>query len=218
MAFVSTDLASLGTIVSNSKQITFYIYDSSDDITAAGYFVNAGSTSGTAQLHAGDLVYNPSSGQTLTISDAAGGSVTGQGSSTKKITIGFADGTTETDTAWDIPSNALVREVYVNVTTAEATGTTKTVDIGLLASESGGNADGFIDGLSVATTGVIYPTLTTTATWGVLLLENGLATSEKVVVPHDAGSVTAKSISWTPGSNDFAELAADIYIVYDVVG
>lgn len=219
MAFVSTDLAAIGSAVSNGKLITIYIYDSSDDISATGYFADAGSTSGYGQLKAGDLIINPTNGELVTVGDAAAGTVAaGFGRNTKKISIGFADGTTETDTSWDLPANALVRDIYVNVTTAEATGTTKTIDIGLLASESGGDADGFVDALPVSATGVIYPTLTTTATWGALLLENGLATSEKVVVPHDAGSVTAKSVSWTPGSNDFAELAADIYIVYDIVG
>jgi hypothetical protein len=233
MAFVRDDLASLGTVVSNDKLITLYVYDSSDDITAAGYFVDAGSTSGEARLHAGDIVYNPTSGQILTVSDAAGGSVTGQGSSVKKLDVNFADGTSENDTGWDLPANAVVREVYLKVDTAEATGGTKTLNIGLLASESGGDANGFCAGLSTSATGIVVPAFTITDganqnyvsanTYGVFLFGGEIgadAAGQAGVVyrtNHLSDSVTAKSISWTPASNDWAEFDGSIYVVYDVL-
>lgn len=148
--------------------------------------------------------------------------------------VTYATGTTETDTTFDLPSNGLVREVLVNVLTAEATGTTKTLDVGLLSSESGGDADGFLDGVSVAATGLVAAanTITTGAnntyfassTLGVLLMdkvagEDTAAGGDGVAArkPHLTSSVTAKSISITPGSNNFAELVADVYVVYDVL-
>jgi len=152
---------------------------------------------------------------------------------TKMIRINFGDGTTETDTAFDLPSNGFVRDVWINVITAESTGGTTTIDIGLLASESGGDADGFADALSVAATGIVRPQSVATVglnitylsanTRGVLLSQFGVGTDLAtdngfdVEVPHIMGSVTARSVSWTPGSNDFAELVADIAIVYEEI-
>lgn len=149
------------------------------------------------------------------------------------IRINFADGTTETDTTFNLPSNGFVRDVYINVVTAEATGGTKTIDIGLLSSETGGDADGFADGISVAATGIVRPGVTTTTglnetyysanTRGVMLSDFLVGTDAAsdfgiyTEHPHIIASVTAKSISWTPGSNDFAELVADIVIEYDEI-
>lgn len=55
---------------------------------------------------------------------------------------------TETDTGFDLPVGAAVAPlgVTVDVTTVDAT---ETIDVGILASESG-DADGFLDGISVA--------------------------------------------------------------------
>jgi hypothetical protein len=152
---------------------------------------------------------------------------------TKMIRIAFGDGTTETDTGFDLPSNGFVRDVWINVVTAEATGGTKTIDIGLLASESGGDADGFADALSVAATGLVRAGVTTTTglnetyysanTRGVMLSDFLVGTDAAsdfglyTEHPHIMGSVTARSISWTPGSADFAELVADIAIVYEEI-
>jgi hypothetical protein len=70
----------------------------------------------------------------------------------------------ETDTGYDFQKGDLVYpQCSVQVRTAEATGT-KTIDVGILSSEVGGDADGFLDGCSTATVGVV--TLTATATDG----------------------------------------------------
>ena len=45
----------------------------------------------------------------------------------QSLRIGFADGTTEIDTGWDLPTNALVTDVMVDVITAEATGGTPSI-------------------------------------------------------------------------------------------
>lgn len=60
----------------------------------------------------------------------------------------------ETDTGVDLPSNCIISplDVKLRVTTADAT---ETIDFGLLSSESGGDANGFVTAASVASTGFV---------------------------------------------------------------
>jgi hypothetical protein len=71
----------------------------------------------------------------------------------------FNAGGTEVDTGLDLPLGALVHDVAVEVTTADAT---ETVNIGLLSTETNGDVDGFAALVSVASTGYV-PMLTVTA-------------------------------------------------------
>ena len=146
------------------------------------------------------------------------------------IPIGYGDGTTENDTTQNLPSTAIVEDVLVNVTTAEATGGTKTLDVGLLSSETGGDANGFVAAVDVSSTGLKRPEGTFTAgtnetylsanTRGVLLATALLGSNTATDVgtyaekPFLTDSVTAKSVSWTPGSTDWAEFAGEIIIMY----
>lgn len=154
----------------------------------------------------------------------------------KKLSISAAPTGSEQDTAFDLPAKSIVLDVLVDVTAAEATGGTKTLDVGLLASEFGGDADGFIDGLSVSTTGLKRGGVTVTtggtetyvASWtrGLLLTAGAPLAGANVAgdegnyyeKPHLSTSVTAKSVSYTAGSNDFVEFRGDIYIVYVEIG
>ena len=157
----------------------------------------------------------------------------------KVIRINASDGTGENDTGWDLPSTAIVEDVLVNVKTAEATGTTKTIDVGLLSSEAGGDADGFLDGVDVSSTGLKGASLSVTeaagvnetyisavaSTYGVLLADLNYELGTDTA--GDTGYINlnrkphlnsnGNSISWTPGSNDFADLVADIIIFYKEV-
>lgn len=140
----------------------------------------------------------------------------------KKISIAATPTGSEQDTTFDLPAKSVVLDVFVDVTTAEATGGTKTLDVGLLSSESGGDADGFLDGVSVATTGLKRPSLVAGAvTRGLLMREtvtgSGSATHSSPN-PHASTAVTAKSVSYTAGSNDFVEFRGDLYIVYVEIG
>ena len=131
-----------------------------------------------------------------------------------RVTASWLTGS-EQDIGLDLPAQSIVLAAFVIVATAEATGTTKTLDVGLLSSESGGDADGFLDGLSVAATGLIFPTLASGAqTLGALLSVDEGGTGELVPEAHSTDSVTAKSISVTAGSADFAELIAEVVVVY----
>lgn len=123
-----------------------------------------------------------------------------------------ADGS-ETDTGTDLPSDAIVTDVLLNVTTPESTGTTKTIDVGLLSGESNGDADGFLDGVSVASAGWVKGTLASGGqTLGALLRTDESGSSAFVPEPHIID--TAVSVSYTAGSADFAELEADLYVRY----
>lgn len=138
-----------------------------------------------------------------------------------------ADGS-ETDTGEDLPSRCLVHDLWLDVTTAEATGTTKTLDIGLLSSENNGDADGFVSGLSMAATGLIRPGVTETAggtetfisavTYGALLadFELGSNTAGDHGYIHRHPHIVdadAQSVSITAGSADWAEFVADLYLL-----
>lgn len=167
-------------------------------------------------------------------------SVNGAVVKTKKIAITRVASTSEQDTGWDLPAKSIVLDVFLDVTTGETTGTTKTVDVGLLASESGGDADGFLDGVSVQTSGLKNGVFVTTTgsnnvyltaagspnTIGALLTELLIAGNDTsnggdgigIRGRHLSTSVTAKSVSYTLGSNNFAELVANIVIVYVEIG
>lgn len=140
----------------------------------------------------------------------------------------------EIDTGWDLPAKAVVYDVFVDVRTLEATAATKTIDVGLLSSESGGDTNGFLAGVSTATPagvktgGFTYTDGTnqnyvSATTMGVLLYDGLLGgdvagTAGTVVrTPHIAGSLTARSVVYQLGSTH-TELVADIYIVYAQLG
>lgn len=141
----------------------------------------------------------------------------------------FADNS-EIDTGIDLASDIAVDDAYVVVQTAETTATTKTVDVGLKAAESGGDADGFLDGISVAAAGEIKGAITYTdgtnqnyvsaRTIGVFLsdgLDGSDAAAEAGVVnrtSHYSDAVAAKSIVITAGdASGFTEATFDVYLV-----
>lgn len=130
---------------------------------------------------------------------------------TKKLAVSALT-TGEKDTGWDLPAKSAVLNVYVDVRTAESTSGTKTIDVGLLSSESGGDTDGFLDGVSTATTGIKKGTLLNTGqTLGALLRvdESGAG----VLVPEPHIVATAKSVVYQLGAAH-TELVADIYVHY----
>lgn len=69
------------------------------------------------------------------------------------IPFGASDNA-EMDTGIDLPSNCLIHplDVKLRVTAIDAT---ETIDVGLLSSESGGDANGFITAASVASSGFV---------------------------------------------------------------
>lgn len=129
------------------------------------------------------------------------------------IPFNFSTGTTETDVGFELPTNAVVLpEVFVLVRTAEATGTTKTLDIGTLTADSG-DPDGFADGVSVAATGMKKASLASGGqTLGALLRADESGAGDNV--PEADVSSGGKGVAVTPGSANFAELECDIILSF----
>lgn len=143
----------------------------------------------------------------------------GPGVKIKKIDITSTPTGAEQDTGWNLPSKAVVLDVSVDVTVVEATGGTKTLDVGLLSSETNGDADGFLDGVSVATTtGIKQGSLAAAGvTLGVLMKEtvtDSAAGTHSARKPFATTNGVARSVTYTAGSNDFAEFRGSIYITY----
>lgn len=121
--------------------------------------------------------------------------------------IGDTTATTETDTGFDIPTDAIVQPHMGGGIDVLAVDATETIEVGVLSSESGGDADGFYDVLPVDTAGAVKPEVTVTAgvwasmTFGALLADLTAGTNS-----DDRGlfnlrqyrcNGTAKSISYT---------------------
>jgi hypothetical protein len=135
-----------------------------------------------------------------------------------KITPGTTPDGSEEDSGIDLPTSGVVNEVYVNVTTAEVTGATKTLDVGLLSGEAGGDANGFLAAVDVSSTGLKKGTLVSTGqTLGALLYVDEDGAGTVVPEPHVLNG-TAVSVSYTAGSNDWVEFVGDIYVVYKEIG
>lgn len=121
--------------------------------------------------------------------------------------INYADGTGLVTTGITLPVGSIIAGFpLVNVRVAEATGTTKTINVGL-----GVTAAGIISGLSVATAGLVQPTqLFGAVTLGSLLLVDTASAANPTFQPYVV--TTAAAITWTPASGDFATLDADVII------
>lgn len=132
----------------------------------------------------------------------------------------------ETDTGWDLPLygeiDPLSMRVFVQTIDA-----TETINVGLLSTEVGGDADGFLVGISIATAGWVRPRLTFTTgssqyyvsayTYGELFScaatggykglagADGAGTAGQPWLESHIGDGTAKSISYTcsSGSDSF---------------
>ena len=126
----------------------------------------------------------------------------------------FNSGGTETDTGLDLPLGAIVTDCAVEVVTTDAT---ETVDIGLLASETNGDANGFAASVSVASAGIPQMLTATTGSnevywsatgYGVLLgtLTAGTDAAGDVGtftrLKHYVTGSNATSVTYTPSSSD----------------
>lgn len=184
-------------------------------------------------------------GRCLTTSAAAGDQVSvwldiqpidpasllGYGLKVAKLAVSALSNGAETSTGFTLPTKAAVYDVLLDVVTAEATGGTKTLDVGTLSTASG-DADGFIDGASVAAIALVRGQATVTTgsntkyfsanTRGVLLSDYQAGTDvdqdEGVYIEKPCLTMGGKTITYTAGSADFAELVANIYVIYAEIG
>lgn len=121
-------------------------------------------------------------------------------------------GAGEKDTGIDFLAGDVILDCFVKVRTAEVTQATKTIDVGLLSSESGGDTDGFLDGVSTAATGTVVGSLANGSnTYGVLLTETSGGAGENSLQRHVIAAAT--SLVYQLGGAH-SELVGEIYVVY----
>lgn len=136
------------------------------------------------------------------------------------VKIPFGKSTTEKDTGIDLPAGVNVTGAAIEVTTPVAA---STIDVGILSSESGGDADGFLDGVSCAAPGVIYPIISNTTAASITLgnLLADVSKSADTTANYVAAPVnyltdgTAKSVTYTTTDND---IAGNIFLFLDSPG
>jgi hypothetical protein len=107
---------------------------------------------------------------------------------------------TETNTGFDVPVNSLVLpHPAVRVTAIDAT---ETIDVGLLSSETAGDADGFLQALSVGTLGLFQGLILNGGnTMGALFERQDSANAGDLVpAAHAVTGANATSITWTPSA------------------
>jgi hypothetical protein len=159
----------------------------------------------------------------------------GMGAARKIYAFNLSASTGEVDTGWNLPAGSFIVDAWVKVIAAEATGTTKTIDVGLLSSESGGDADGFIDGVSVAATGLVKAEFVATVgsnetfyaatpTVGALFRAGYIAGTDVdgnfglgAKKWHDTDSTTARSLTWSAGSAQ-TEFKGILFVEFIEVG
>ena len=176
------------------------LYQEDTKLTASAAELNklAGLTASAAELN--KLAGSGVTAAELNYLDA---SVNGAVTRYSKAPLTIVAATTAQDTTIVIPAGSIIKNVWVVVDTKEATGATKTVDIGVKS----GDEDGFLDGVSVAATGTIKGTLLNTGqTLGALMSVDEGGTGELVPEPYVCATDT--TLCYTLGSDDFAELVA----------
>ncbi len=150
-----------------------------------------------------DIYVMAPGGQFVILTGAAPGATpeimvdTNQRNQVYVIPFDIADTTAavETDTGFDLVENGFVLGIGPGVV-IDTVDAAITIDVGLLAAESGGDADGFLDGISTAVAGFIQGTLDDgSATLGVLLSEDESAGD--LIPEGHPGDGTAESISYT---------------------
>lgn len=105
--------------------------------------------------------------------------------------------TSETETAFALPTNAIVKDVWLNVITVDAT---ETVDVGTTGTSN--DPDGFLDAASLATAGLVYGSLADGAvTRGALLLEITEATTAAARMPDITAGGDTISYTCSAGSD-----------------
>lgn len=116
----------------------------------------------------------------------------------------------EQDTGLDFPAGSLVLPTpFLRVTALDAT---ETMDWGLLSSESGGDADGFMVAASVNAAGTVPGLLVGTDTLGALLKEDTNAASVLVPKGHPIATATSIVLLFSAGSDTAAGYAYFPYL------
>ncbi len=146
---------------------------------------------------------------------------TSRATTTLVIPFSIADttATTETDTGFDVPTRAAVlpNMVGVDVLTADST---ETIDVGTLSTDSG-DADGFIVGASVGTSGTVKASLANGAVTLGALLKVQDSSNAGDAVPEANVTMGGKAITYTlSAGTDTAEgfIKLPLQLPYNLIG
>ena len=134
---------------------------------------------------------------------------------TMVVPFSHADSTaaTEKDSGFDLPANSIVLpHPTIRVVDVDAT---ETIDVGTLSTESGGDADGFVVTVSVATAGVVKGTvLQGSNTLGALFeVQDSANSGDLTHEPHVTAVATSISYTTTAGSDTVSGFAFLPYIL-----
>ncbi|OPX65691.1 MAG: hypothetical protein A4E30_00272 [Methanomassiliicoccales archaeon PtaB.Bin215] len=132
------------------------------------------------------------------------------------IRVPYVKKAAEFDTTIDLPAGIIIEDVIVQaVTVAESA----TIDIGTLSTEGGGDADGLIDGESVATAGFVAHNLVDATaaniTLGALLVESDIKTADTTALYYSQKKIPGyvvdalRSLSYTTSD---ATVAGNFYL------
>jgi hypothetical protein len=171
-------------------------------VAAADYIAGKAMTAGDS----GDLV-------AVHLFPAGGASIADVGAGHKLFVIPMAvvAATTVNDTGYNMPAKAVVKEAFIDVTTAPTAGTTKLVDVGFLNAGESGDEDGLLDGASIASIALVGPSLANAAvTRGALLRQD--EDGSGAYVPSWDYSAGTRSITYTYSAADIAGQVANIVI------
>lgn len=139
----------------------------------------------------------------------------------------FNAGATEVDTAVDFPVNSIIHPPFVEVVTIDAT---ETLHVGLLSTETAGDADGLLVAVALGVAGFIRPWIITdganedfvaTPYLGVLIGLGSAGTDAANDFGQSGGhghivtGSNAKSLSYTPSTSDTA--AGYIYVPFKIL-
>ena len=163
----------------------------------------------------------------ITIDKAVSGLLKNKYMKVKKIggLVGLVT-SAETDTGWDIPTNAVIHDIILDVTTEESG---LTIDIGTEGSGSN-DPDGFADAISVNATGLVRPEAAVTVggsetyysanTRGALLSSYvaGTNTDGNFGLYNEKPdfSSNGEDLTYTP-PNDSEDLVFDLYVIYSIL-
>jgi hypothetical protein len=182
---------------------------------ANGKAVKAGGTA-AADYVAGRAMTAGVTGDLIAVDLLPGGGASiadvGAGHKFFVIPIAVVAATSENDTGYDLPAKSIVKNVWVDVTTAPTAGTTKLIDVGTDGSGSN-DPNGWLAGVSIATLGLHKGTLLSTGqTLGALLSVNEDGSGALVPEPDIASG--GESITYTYSAADIAGQAGNIVVEF----
>lgn len=188
-------------------------------LTGADAVVGKLSSKGNISAASGAITASGRVGSThgVVSANSAGFCVSVASVSLKRARVAVSVATTgERTYALDFAAGDVIKNVYLDVATAEATASDKTIDVGLLSSQAQGDSDGFLDGAGTATAAIVPGSLVAGSVTRGALLSEGTAASGRFAKYHVVHSTAAFTLS-SKVAEVQTELVADIIVEYETI-